>query len=178
MDSYDKTRENRARRAAERLGFRLEKSRRRDRYALDYGKYQLIDTATNAAEPLGDDGWLTLGQVETRLRLVVADHDPALVGLVRALVPVAMAFAPPYGLDSRTVERLAGPVEAAAKLLDGGMIDELIAAVRGIVTGLPPAPPDYLKISPLLDGLREGLHQYEEATKPGPDAPGTFPPTS
>jgi hypothetical protein len=80
---------------------------------------------------------------------------------------------PPYGPDSRTVERLAGPVDAA-KLLDGGIIDELIAAVRGIVTGLPPAPPDYLKISPLLDGLRKGLHQYEESPNRGRTPRGTL----
>jgi len=44
----EKVRENRLRRAAERQGLRLEKSRRRDPNALDYGTYQLIHTYTRA----------------------------------------------------------------------------------------------------------------------------------
>jgi hypothetical protein len=43
-----KVRENRLRRAAERQGLRLEKSRRRDSHALGYGTYQLVDANTNA----------------------------------------------------------------------------------------------------------------------------------
>lgn len=42
-----KVRENRLRRMAQRQGLRLEKSRRRDPRALDYGTYQLTDPATN-----------------------------------------------------------------------------------------------------------------------------------
>ncbi len=38
-----RTRETRARRKAERQGLRLEKSRRRDPDALDYGHYHLVD---------------------------------------------------------------------------------------------------------------------------------------
>jgi hypothetical protein len=43
-----KVRENRLRRVAERRGYRLLKSRRRDPEALDYGGYMLIDSQTNA----------------------------------------------------------------------------------------------------------------------------------
>ena len=43
----EKSRETRLRRMAERQGLRLEKSRRRDPHALDYGKFILIDVATN-----------------------------------------------------------------------------------------------------------------------------------
>ena len=39
----DKVRENRLRRMADRQGLRLQKSRRRDVRALDYGTYQLVD---------------------------------------------------------------------------------------------------------------------------------------
>jgi hypothetical protein len=39
--------ENRLRRAAERQGLQLEKARRRDRLAYDYGTYQLVDANTN-----------------------------------------------------------------------------------------------------------------------------------
>lgn len=46
-DSDDKVRENRLRRMAERQGLQLQKSRRRDPRAYDYGSYQLVDTATN-----------------------------------------------------------------------------------------------------------------------------------
>ena len=43
----DKVRENKLRRMAERQGLRLEKSRRRDPRAYDYGTYQLVDANTN-----------------------------------------------------------------------------------------------------------------------------------
>jgi hypothetical protein len=44
----EKVHENRVRRMAERQGLRLQKSRRRDPRALDYGVYVLIDNARNA----------------------------------------------------------------------------------------------------------------------------------
>lgn len=43
MADVDKVRENKLRRMAERQGLRLEKSRRRDPYALGYGGYRLVD---------------------------------------------------------------------------------------------------------------------------------------
>ena len=42
-----RTYETRCRRAAQRQGLRLEKSRRRDPRAYDYGTYQLVDPSTN-----------------------------------------------------------------------------------------------------------------------------------
>ena len=45
--SDDKVRENRVRRMAERQGFRLVKSRRRDPRAVDYGAYWLTDQRSN-----------------------------------------------------------------------------------------------------------------------------------
>jgi hypothetical protein len=39
----DKTRENRLRRMADRQGLRIEKSRRRDQLAVDYGGYMIVD---------------------------------------------------------------------------------------------------------------------------------------
>jgi len=44
----DKVRENRLRRAAQRQGLQLAKSRRRDPRAIDYGGYMIVDTSTNA----------------------------------------------------------------------------------------------------------------------------------
>ena len=49
MDTPDKVRENKARRAAIRQGLELQKSRRRDPRALDYGGYMLVTLDTNAA---------------------------------------------------------------------------------------------------------------------------------
>jgi hypothetical protein len=47
MDTDAKVRENRLRRMAERQGLRLEKSRRRDPRAVDYGKYMLVNPTIN-----------------------------------------------------------------------------------------------------------------------------------
>jgi hypothetical protein len=47
MALAEKVLENRLRRAAERQGYRLSKSRRRDPRAIDYGGYMVIDVQTN-----------------------------------------------------------------------------------------------------------------------------------
>jgi hypothetical protein len=62
----EKVRENRLRRAAERQGYRLVKSRRRDPMALDFGRWFLdeLDDPSMTIEPDG----LTLDQVEAWLR--------------------------------------------------------------------------------------------------------------
>jgi hypothetical protein len=52
-NTTDKVRENRLRRMAERRGWRLEKSRRRDRLAPDFGTYQLVDPYTNTVVAYG-----------------------------------------------------------------------------------------------------------------------------
>lgn len=70
-DAMDKVRENRLRRVAGRRGLRLEKSRRRDPRAWDYGTYQLVDAYTNglvAAEwDVGRGYGLTLDEIEAWL---------------------------------------------------------------------------------------------------------------
>ena len=69
MDTGTKVRENRLRRMAERQGFRLVKSRRRDPLAVGYGRYR-IETG-DGIEATGFDspmGWgLTLDEAEERL---------------------------------------------------------------------------------------------------------------
>ena len=45
----DKVRENRLRRMAKRQGYILQKCRRRDKLALDYGMYRLINKSTGLA---------------------------------------------------------------------------------------------------------------------------------
>jgi hypothetical protein len=66
-----KVRENRLRRMAERQGLRLEKSRRRDPNAWDYGTWQLTDARTNAIVAqnfaIGQGYGLSLDDIEERL---------------------------------------------------------------------------------------------------------------
>lgn len=71
MSSTDKVRENRARRAVDRRGYTLEKSRRRDPDAWDYGTYQIVDYSNGPGGQLvyadwdTGQGWgLTLDDVE------------------------------------------------------------------------------------------------------------------
>ena len=47
MPNDEKTRENKVRRVAERRGLKLEKSKRRDMSAIDYGKYRFVDASSN-----------------------------------------------------------------------------------------------------------------------------------
>lgn len=67
----EKIRENRLRRMAERQGLQLQKSRRRDPRALDYGTYQLVDVQTSGLVAYGrQSGYgLTLDEVERELML-------------------------------------------------------------------------------------------------------------
>jgi hypothetical protein len=63
MDTQEKIRENRARRAVARRGYRLAKTRRRDPAAYDYGSWTITDPATgrpvHAAPSLADvEAWL------------------------------------------------------------------------------------------------------------------------
>jgi len=57
----EKVRENRLRRAAERQGLLLKKSRRRDPRAIDYGTYMVVDAVTNT---LTAGERMTLDEVE------------------------------------------------------------------------------------------------------------------
>ena len=68
-DQAEKIRENRARRAAERQGLRLVKSRRRDPRAIGYGGYMLVDAYRNAAVhgEIDSPRALTLDEVERYL---------------------------------------------------------------------------------------------------------------
>jgi hypothetical protein len=61
--------ENRIRRMAERQGLRMEKSRRRDTRAVDYGTYRLVDPATNTVVSYAPPSLygLTLDDIEKAL---------------------------------------------------------------------------------------------------------------
>ena len=65
----EKIRENRLRQSAARQGLRLEKSRRRDPRAYDYGTYHLVNAWTGELECYGTpNGYgLSLDEIEARL---------------------------------------------------------------------------------------------------------------
>jgi hypothetical protein len=63
LDMPEKTTENRLRRKAARLGFKLIKSRTREEQAVDYGKYLVVNAHTEAVVAQ----WLNLEEVETVL---------------------------------------------------------------------------------------------------------------
>jgi hypothetical protein len=69
MTDEDKVRENRLRRAAQRQGLALTKSRRRDPRATDYGTYMLVNVRTNAVVASGSrSGYgMNLDDVEDHL---------------------------------------------------------------------------------------------------------------
>ena len=77
MDQETKVRENRVRRAADRQGLRLSKSRSRDPNAMDFGMYALIDQQTGGAtHPALAQRWvhtLDLDEVEHYLTSDLAD---------------------------------------------------------------------------------------------------------
>jgi hypothetical protein len=54
MASYDKVRDNRLRRMADRQGLKLERSRRRDPLATDYGMYRLAGPDTEVVHYFPD----------------------------------------------------------------------------------------------------------------------------
>ncbi len=63
----DKTRETRLRRAAQRQGLRLERSRRRDERALDYGRYWLINERPEPHYVFGGEYGATIDEIEQEL---------------------------------------------------------------------------------------------------------------
>jgi len=60
----DKVRENRLRRMAQRQGLVLQKSRRRDYRAIDYGMYLIVEPRRNVVATFLDGDYLTLDHVE------------------------------------------------------------------------------------------------------------------
>ncbi|MGH3380230.1 MAG: hypothetical protein ACRDP6_36405 [Actinoallomurus sp.] len=65
--SEDKVRENRLRRAAERQGYQLTKSRRRDPRAVDFGAYWIVDPNTNSIAAGDSNTGMSLDDVEAWL---------------------------------------------------------------------------------------------------------------
>lgn len=79
MDAEEKVREARLRRMAERQGLYLQRSRRRDPLALDFGGYQLIEPGSNSlvfGEFAGRGFGASLDDIEDYLRRPHADHHP------------------------------------------------------------------------------------------------------
>lgn len=69
MTAADTAQEARLRRIAHLHGLHLAKSRRRDSSAPDFGRYRLVDVATNVVVAGADPGWptFTLDDVENWL---------------------------------------------------------------------------------------------------------------
>jgi hypothetical protein len=68
MNQEEKVRENRLRRMAARQGLTLEKSRRRDDWAVDFGKYRLVDDRNIVVVGASQHAFeLSLDEVETYL---------------------------------------------------------------------------------------------------------------
>jgi hypothetical protein len=65
MEQAEKVRENRLRRAAERQGLLLKKSRRRDPRAYDYGVYWIVNARLNTLE--SPESGMSLDDVEAFL---------------------------------------------------------------------------------------------------------------
>ncbi|SNR47854.1 hypothetical protein SAMN06265360_1073 [Haloechinothrix alba] len=75
MTYTDKVRENRARRAAQRQGYQLIKSSRRDPRAIDFGKWWLVDPSTTALV-FTDEWGASLEEIEEWLyRPFDVDHS-------------------------------------------------------------------------------------------------------
>lgn len=72
MTAKEKVMENRLRRKADRMGYQLVKSRRRDPDAMDYGLYALIDLDTNGSvfppDVMGSPCVATLQEIEDRMK--------------------------------------------------------------------------------------------------------------
>ncbi|MEN4420653.1 hypothetical protein [Mycobacteroides chelonae] len=83
-DQEYKVLENRVRRAAERQGLHLQKSRARDPRSVGFGTYRLINRATNtlATPGTGDDYGLTIDEVAQHLR-IASERDEIEVEAVR-----------------------------------------------------------------------------------------------
>lgn len=65
-DAWSKVRENRVRRSAERQGYSLHRTRRRDTRALDFGRYSLASSHAATASTASPQG-ATLSEVEAFL---------------------------------------------------------------------------------------------------------------
>lgn len=103
--SADKTRENRLRRMARRQGLDLQKSRRRDPRALDYGGYQLIDQGSSSlvfGETAGTAFGASLDDIEAFLLRPRADRPAPQAGSNgqdRAGVVVEQVAVPEWASD-------------------------------------------------------------------------------
>src|SRR5437870_3622496 len=101
----DKVRENRLRRMAERRGLTLEKSRRRDPQAPDFGRYMLIHDQTKSAF-LGSDGFefsATLDDVENYMSGRYVKKEPSALERAFALRPAVMRGEPSARAEYRAL---------------------------------------------------------------------------
>lgn len=96
---------------------------------------------------------------------VAGELRPDVTRLFCAVADVVRVVTPAAGLDDRTMQRLHGPVDAAAKLPVDGTAGEVVDAARTILEAGPPAPPDAMSVGPALAELRDALGVYERAQR-------------
>jgi hypothetical protein len=96
---------------------------------------------------------------------VAAEQRPDVTRLFCAVADVVRVITPAAGLDDRTMQRLHGPVDAAAKLPVDGTAGEVVDAARTILEAGPPAPPDTISVGPVLAELRDALGAYERVQR-------------
>lgn len=76
LEKNEKVREDRLRRKAERMGYRVTKSRSRDVDALDYGLYAIISNETNGAvNPALAGRWVHSWDLDTVERWLTGGDD-------------------------------------------------------------------------------------------------------
>jgi hypothetical protein len=96
---------------------------------------------------------------------LAAEQRSDVTRLFCAVADVVRVVTPAAGLDDRTMQRLHGPVDAAAKLPVDGTAGEVVDAARTILEAGPPAPPDTLSVGPVLAELRDALGAYERVQR-------------
>lgn len=141
-DQEYKVLENRLRRAAERQGLQLQKSRSRDPRAVDYGTYQLVDPSENTIVALGLQSGYGLGleAVARELRMG-SDRDEIQVEAQRSRYQVSRHIATATDTYAKPTRRVKVRYDKAFREVE-----------QVTVEGSPETYP------PTLDGAFAALH--------------------
>jgi hypothetical protein len=148
--SAEKVRENRLRRMAERQGFALRKSRRRDPHALDYGTYYLVDPDTGLLDQRWEWRWgmdvdsieeiLESGDAEAALATMASNREkafltaPGVIGeYMRERSNWRASKAEEYPEDPRNLQAADGLEKLADYVESLPLTDERIVSLAGCI---------------------------------------------
>lgn len=109
----DKVRENKLRRMALRQGLVLQKSRRRDPNALDFGCYGLVDAETNTAV-MGFEGWGLAASLDEVEGWLLKPDRPTRLGKMRAEID-AMPSGPTRTVAKAIAKNIADSIDVQRK---------------------------------------------------------------